>query len=1186
MGVQHVITREIGNLRGFSTDSAFLRPANVADTALNIQKGPDGTLQLRRGYQAQIATIGGMGVGTFDDPTINKVIAVTLGTDGFLYKRLTKQLYFKYNGQITGAVTNVTNPSADLTQITSAAHGLITGTQVILRNIGGAIELNDPATNFGINFYTITVTGPNDFTLDGIPFSSLTPYTAGGTWSIVFADGRYLSFSIITDPRFINSISGQSITANVVYNRAAQVDGNQTNVNIINIRFGHTFVPTNIVQFYDSNGVFTRRTVLGSTPTTVTIDGAPVSVLNNIFINQFYEVVFGKGFDVTIAYTIASFIIALTNVVTGIAGLTIDFNGNINLPAAFLQIMESTIITPTTPLTIDYWYWEKINSTINPPFPGSANIVYQNSNEFENASMTAYDDVIYVANGWDFPQKFDGQTVYRTGMPIGVRPSEADQIAALSMPFMNTEKYEYAISYEQIDARGHIVEGEISPVKDKTAGTTPEAIDVTVTNLLSTIANNWNTNGATATAGTALSYGPDVNGFFYDTVLITGAYTLKIGDSAYYADQTAGVITGGAHAGVNTIPVAAGHAINVGDIVYFFDTATNLTVQSQVELTTTTSITILGPPVTVNGGTNPNIMVYKVSIVFGNVAIVNLNQTNTNIINVKTAYPGAGQPTILLNDIVEFIDSSNNLQRRNVTGVGVGTITIDGNPVSILNLVLINAINQTAGQVTFQRRNANGVTFTAHVAATDPYGSLAISNNLRINIYRTIKNTSFGVNGELFLVASIPNDSSGAGTQVYTDGIIDAELGRQFDDPDQAPNPPPISKYVKSFGNQLFYAGGQRNNSDNSDNVFFSDGNAPEIVPLASNFFSVPNVDDDVTGIGVSGSTLITTKNQSLWAATGNFLSGQIDIVQIAPGTNIGCVSHASIASVGTLMYFAHTNGVFAITENQLYPTDSFGNPIAISLSIEKIFRETNYLPWTKYVFRRSVAINYTKDNQYLLFVPCEDSQSTIRTANANSIILCYDYEGKNWFKWNNINAAGGMFVINDDLYFQERRFSRVDGNTANLYKQHRFYRLIDHADHAGPQRCEWLSSWEDLSQPEVRKKFCRAILLMDRVSELLQYNNPVMVFSSYLNRLPNLKNTIKTITQVNNLRNSSWSFSGWGWNYWSGYQDSFIAINMKGGTVAKSMQIGFTLEGINMDIRLAGFQLEVIPENRKTVVR
>ena len=1186
MSNNHVITKNIGNLRGFSTDSIYLRPSNVADQAINIQKGPDGSLQLRRGYQCQIADIGGMGTGTFDDPATDTIQTVTIGTDGFLYNKLTKQIFLNYNGTITGLITNITNPSADLTQITSNGHGLQTGASVIVRNVGGATSLNN-------NTYTITFVDANNFILDGVLFSSLAVYTGGGDWSIAFADGRYLTFSIFTDPRFIYSINGQSITCNIIENRAGQVSGNQSNVNIINVDFGHSFFANSIVQFFNTSGVFEQRTILGFTPTSITIDGTPVTVSDGIYINQFFEVIFGKGFDVVSPYLISDFISEITDPLTGVFGLSVDINGDSNLPAAFLQIVEPSIIVANKTFTMDYWYWNKINYTQNPPFPGSANTIYQNSKNFENAAMAAFDDVIFITNGWDYPQKYDGQTVYRTGMPIGVRPSEKDQINALSMPFLATEKYEYAITYEQVDAKGHIVEGEISPVKVQTCGTTPQAIDVTVTNLLSSLGSNWNTNCALAVAGTSIYYGPDSNGFYYNTVPVTVGYTLKIGDTAYYADQICAKLTGAAQPLVNTLNVFSGHAVLPGDTVYFYDTTTNLTLQRVVELTTATTITVLGPPVNVNSATYPNIMAYKTSPVFGNIAIANGNQTLVNTINVKTAYPGIGQPTIAPNDIVEFIDSNGNTQRRKVIGIGVGTITIDGNPVNILTLTLIASINQAANTITLQRTNPIVITFIAQNALTAPYGSLVISNNLRINIYRTLANQSFGVNGELFLVAAIPNNSLGSGSQVYTDGLIGnpgppivEELGRLFDDPDQAPNPPPISKYVRSFGNQLFYAGGERGKYENSDKVFFSDGNNPEIVPLASNSFNVPNVDDDITGLGVSGSTLVTTKNHSIWAATGNFLSGQIDVVQIAQGTNIGCVAHATIASVGTLMYFLHTNGVYAITENQLFPTDAFGNPIPISLAINVIFRETNYLPYTQYVLKRAVATNYTKDNQYILFLPCEDSQSEIRTANSNSIVLCYDYEDKNWFKWDNINAAGGIFVVDDDLYFQERRFSRVDGNTANLYKQHRFYRLVDHADHAGPQRCLWLSSWEDLGQPEVRKKFCRCILLMDRLSELLQYNNPDMEFYSCLNRLPNLKNTIAKITQVDNIRNSSWSLSPWGWNTWSGYQDSFITVNLKQGTVAKSIQVGFSIVGINMDIRLSGFQLEIIPENRKTVVR
>lgn len=1187
--MQHIITRNIGNLRGFSTDSIFLRPANVADVALNIQRAPDGTLQLRRGYQCQIANIGGMGIGTFDDPSDNSIITVTLGTDGFLYSKLTRQIFFQYDGRIMGDITDVTNPSADLTNIESVGHGLQTGAEVIIRNVGGAIQLNNPST-FGMtsyNFYTITVVDADNFTLDGIPFSSLSAYTSGGDWSINFADNRYLTMSIFVDPNYIYTISDQSINCNIVINRAGQVNGNQSNTNTINVEFGHDFLASNVVQFYTSVGVFTQRNVSSVTVNSITIDGDPVSVLDGVYLNKLVQIPFGKGFDVISPYEISTFISTITDPILGIYGLLVDVNGETDLSAAFIQIFEPTIIPSGGMFEIDYWYWNQINSTINPPFPGSANIKYQNSPDFENASMAAFDDVIYICNGWDFPQKYDGQTVYRTGMPVGKRPvSLAENNTFPSKPFQSGEVYEYAITYEQIDNRGHIVEGEISEVRTITLTNSNRAIDIEFANLFSTLRNNWNTNGANRSgSGSVTSYGPDVNGFYYNFVPVNTSYTLKIGDTAYYPDTT------GAQFNTNqtgtVLNVNAGYSIVPGDEIYFIDSTNHQIhrVVSQVVSDSggpTYTITITGGDVTISpsmGAPYVNVLVYKQSKVFANVAIIDGNQTGVNSILVKTGH------NVQVADIVQFIDENNNMQERNVVFVDATHVEVDQNPVNVHDLYLIHSTNQRNNSITFQRFNPNAATLTS---------GAPISNNLRINIYRTLANESFGVNGELFLVASIPNDSSGPLTQHYIDGLVGittlgvttSELGRQFDDPDQIPDPPPVSKYVKAFGNQLFYAGGERGVAENSDRVFFSDGNSPEIVPLASNFFNVPNVDDDITGVGVSGSTLITTKNHSLWAATGNFLSGQIDVVQIAPGTNIGCVAHATIASVGTLMYFVHTNGVYAITENQLFPTDAFGNPIPISLAIDALFRQTNFLPYTRYVYKRAVAFNYTKDNQYLLFLPCEDAQSEIRTANAFSILLCYDYQEKNWFTWNNMNAAGGMVVIDDDLYFQERRFSRVDGNTANIYKQHRTYRLIDHADHAGAQICEWKSSWEDLGQPEVRKKFCRCILLMDRLSELYQFNNPIMTFSSYLNRLPNLQNTISQVTQVDNIRNSSWSFSPWGWNYWSGYQDSFISINLKQGTVAKSMQVGLKIQGINMDIRLAGFQLEIIPENRKTVVR
>lgn len=1183
MSNNHVITKEIGNLRGFSTDSNFLRPPNVADMAVNIQRGPDGTLQIRRGYQCQIAKIGGMGIGTYDDPATDVIHTVCVGMDGFVYNKLTKQIFLYYDGQVLGDIIDISNSNP--ANVESPGHGLQTGAQIIIRDVDGMLPINNKV-------YTITVVDANNFTLDGVDSTLYPPYVpTSGYWSIEFADQRYLNFTIFTDPRFLStnpgwsvaawsltpwgSPGGESITCNITVNRAAQVSSSGINTNTLNVKFGHELVATDTIQFITFNGVTQQRKVISVTPTSITFDGYPVTVIPGAYINQFFDIPFRKGFDVTSPYLIQTFLDTITNPSTGVHGLQASINGDANLPAAFLQIIEPIIIpsSNTQFFEMDYWYWQKVNSTILPPLPGSASPVYQNSKDFENASLESFDDVIYIANGIDYPQKYDGQTVYRTGMPLGVRPSESDNTTYISKPFVTTDTYQYATTYEQIDTRGHIVEGEISEVDTYAVIAANAAINVQVTNLNSTLQNNWNTNGANGVGGAATVYGPDRDGFYYNIVSVNPGFTLKIGDTAYYGDLTAAVINAVEITPTLTLQVNVGHAVVSGDLIYFID-STNVERLRQVASVTETTVTIMNEKVTVNpsDATHANILSYKTGLVFADIAIVNGAQSNVNTIAVQAGH------NIQINDIVEFLDSNNNLQRRNVTSITVNTVSIDGIPISVTDLSLIYSLNQRSDSITIQRVNANAITLAANAP---------ISNNLRINIYRTLKNQKFGVNGELYFIASIPNDSSGTAFQTYIDGLPDAEvLQREFDDPDVAPNPPPISKYLKAFGNQLFYAGGERGNSDNSDNVFFSEGNAPETVPLATNFFSVPSKDDDITGIGVSGSTVVTTKKHSLWAATGNFLSGNIEVVQIAPGTNIGCIAHASIASIGPLMYFLHTNGVYAITENQLFPTDAFGNPVPISLAIDVIFRETNFRPQTRYVLKRAVAVNYSKDNQYLLFLPCEDAQSSIRTANGYSVILAYDYQEKNWFLWDNMNAAGGMFVIDDDLYFQERRFSAVDGNTANLYKQHRFYRLVDHADHAGPQRMEWRSSWEDLGQPEVRKKFCRCVLLMDRLSELFQFNNPEMYFSTYLNRLPNLQNTIAKITQVDNIRNSSWSYSGWGWNFWSGYQDSFITVNLKQGTVAKSIQVGFSIKGINMDMRLAGFQLEVIPENRRSVLR
>lgn len=73
------------------------------------------------------------------------------------------------SGAITGA--SKANPC----QITSVAHGLVTGSVVSISNVGGMVQLNG-------NSYVITVTGANTYTLNGIDSTNYTTYTSGGLW--------------------------------------------------------------------------------------------------------------------------------------------------------------------------------------------------------------------------------------------------------------------------------------------------------------------------------------------------------------------------------------------------------------------------------------------------------------------------------------------------------------------------------------------------------------------------------------------------------------------------------------------------------------------------------------------------------------------------------------------------------------------------------------------------------------------------------------------------------------------------------------------------------------------------------------------------------------------------------------------------------------------------------------------
>lgn len=1105
----HVITKTYDDLKGFSTDNIYARPPQVADRALNIHKNTDESFGPRRGYQCEVADIGGLGFTSFDPVCRCGIEKICLHRDGNLYRELTRNIYIDYD---------------------------------LLSFISGWGTAPWSITPWSVNLVSISNRVWFEFTI----FTDPRYLTTGPGWSLA-----PWSLSPWGSP------GGESITFNAWLKNAAIVNGNQSNVNTITVDIGHIVTNGSIISLLNQlDDTIQYRTVISNTPTSITFSGPPLDVENDDRIDLFYEQLFRKGFDVAVPYPISQFIAYLNT----IPGITAFADGVDTYPAAFIPIIEKTQLVNDARAILDYFYWEIIPHPVNPLLPGSANALNQNSPELENASFAIFNEVLYCTNGFDFPVKYDGQNAYKSGVPAGDKVDVLDNAAA--GPFTAGDTYNYAITYEQKDKATHVVEGQISPAFPYIIPTTNHSNDVEINDITST--SRYNTNGALATGGAATVYGPDNQGFYYHYVNVSLGKTFIVGDVAYYRDTVIAQVINGTASSIR-LEVSPGHGVVQGDTIYFVDAGSVLRQRTVVDIDDTG----LNPILEIDGGrvdvtNNPAIYSYIEDNVYGHIAISSANTTN------QTTFPVSPGHNLLVGDQIEFLNPQNIPVYRTLTGVTANDITFL-HAASIGIGQLISSPTMSATQITIQAKKQNPIVTGA---------GEALSNNLRINVYRT---TADGT--ELRLVAKIPNNSFAA-NQTFHDVLPDGELGVRYIIPLRTPGSPPMAKYIISFENLLIYAGGSRNSQDTDfslDGFYFSEGDDPENVPAATNSALVPSNDDVVSGVGISGSTLVIFKDRSIYAISGELLTSQYQRVSVAPGSNIGCAANASIVSIGGLLYFLHTNGIYTMSESQLFPTDPLGRPIPISQPIDALFREKPYDVSRRFVFKRAVAMNYTQDNEYWLFLPCENVTGTIRNANTNSRVLCFDYENKNWFEWSQINAAGGFIQVNNTGYWQERRLSGFVGNTSNTYRQHNARRLVDYADHTTTIPVFWSSSWEDLGYPEVRKKFIRCMLLIDRIDSLYQLNQPALKFASYLNRYPNLKDTIADVTTVNN--STKWG-SAWSWTKWSGLVDSFIRIPLRQGTQAKSMQISLELNQLNTSFKMSGFQLEISPEYDKTIVR
>lgn len=318
------------------------------------------------------------------------------------------------------------------------------------------------------------------------------------------------------------------------------------------------------------------------------------------------------------------------NKVTAIGATTITVDGSLNVvDNQWIGALESLSAgipigsySGTTTLTLPFWYWDVVPYTtyhygviesLRAPFDKNS---FSNTNPIRPCFLNAQ-NVCYIYYGTDsteyepfkgYPFKYDGQALYREGLPKPATPT-ASEVPAGSL----TGSYRYKASYVCYDAKGNIIEGEVSDEftaspsaenvyvavahptrRDPPAspiaqvnGTQVGVTTVTIFNIGDIAVGDWvvfeSSGGAvkkiTATTATSISFSGAINVSDLDEIFALGTFGLNT-KSAY-----------GSATNASTITVASGHAVEVSDLIYFYDTLRSQYTTRVVSAKTDTSIT-------------------------------------------------------------------------------------------------------------------------------------------------------------------------------------------------------------------------------------------------------------------------------------------------------------------------------------------------------------------------------------------------------------------------------------------------------------------------------------------------------------------------------------------------------------------------------------------------------------------
>jgi hypothetical protein len=231
--------------------------------------------------------------------------------------------------------------------------------------------------------------------------------------------------------------------------------------------------------------------------------------------NPEHTISLGTAVDNASPVTITSLVAAINLYASGFAA---SVSGSGTTPAAFLSTVINYDIVGSGALSVSAKYWSTVPGPLAAPFAGA--YAKRNEDYFELISSTELQNCIYLSSGYDEVMKYDGQKVYRAGVPT----------PELNQPFTSSgagTNYEYIVRFVQGDAVFNEIEGNLA-YSDTVVNTFPAAVTVSVDNLAAS--TGFNATGAIISA----SAGPT------RTISVSSGHTLIAGDRIYFWDNGSG----------------------------------------------------------------------------------------------------------------------------------------------------------------------------------------------------------------------------------------------------------------------------------------------------------------------------------------------------------------------------------------------------------------------------------------------------------------------------------------------------------------------------------------------------------------------------------------------------------------------------------------------------------------------